>query len=166
VHNLTELQQAFVVAYTSDPSAIGNCREAALRAGYSQHTAAESGRRLVTQPHIRDAIRAANLELISGRIATKAIGLLERVIDDESAPIKIRVDACKTVLDRGGFGASPAGHDKPNGKHPSEMNEAELYQRMIELRKIVDSSKESVIIDVTPQQEALPAPVQKESNHG
>ena len=85
MHNLTELQQAFVVAYTSDPTAIGNCREAALRAGYSQHTAAESGRRLVTQPHIRDAIRAANLELISGRIATKAIGLLERVIDDESA---------------------------------------------------------------------------------
>ena len=46
------------------------------------------------------------------------------------------------------------------------MNEAELYQRMIELRKIVDSSKESAISDVTPQPEALPAPVQKEENYG
>jgi phage terminase small subunit len=154
--NLTELQQAFVVAYTSDPTAIGNCREAALRAGYSQHTAAESGRRLVTQPHIRSAIRAANLELISGRIATKAVALLERVIDDESAPVKIRVDAAKTILDRGGFGAAPAGQGDPNEKHASEMTEAELYQRMIELRKIVDSSRESTIIDVTPQPEALP----------
>jgi phage terminase small subunit len=155
-----------VVAYTSDPTAIGNCREAALRAGYSQHTAAESGRRLVTQPHIQAAIREANQRLLSGRLVTKAVALLERIIDDESIHPKIRLDAVKTTLDRGGFGASPAGHDKPNGKHPSEMNEAELLTRMIELRKIVDSSKEPTIIDVTPQPEALPVPVQKEENNG
>jgi phage terminase small subunit len=160
MQSLTELQQAFVVAYTSDPTAIGNCREAALRAGYSQHTAAESGRRLVTQPHIREAIRAANLELISGRIATKAVALLEKVIDDESAPIKVRVEAAKTILDRGGFGAAPAGQAKQIEKHPSEMNEAELFARMVELRKIIDAEKTPALIDVTPQPGALPVPIE------
>jgi hypothetical protein len=46
------------------------------------------------------------------------------------------------------------------------MNEAELFARMVELRKIIDAEKRPALIDVTPQPEALLVPVQKESNRG
>jgi hypothetical protein len=98
------------------------------------------------------------LELISGRIATKAVALLEKVIDDESAPIKVRVEAAKTILDRGGFGAAPVSQAKQIEKHPSEMNEAELFARMVELRKIIEAEKRPALIDVTPTTGALPLP--------
>jgi hypothetical protein len=145
---------------------VGNAAASARVAGYSEKSARELGRRLVDVPHIQAAIREANHRLISGRLVTKSVALLERIIDDESIHPKIRLDALKTALDRGGFAAAPARLDKPNEKHASEMTEAELYQRMIELRKIVDASQASAIIDVTPPTPALPVPVQKEENYG
>src|SRR6476646_5829121 len=99
---LSDQQREFVTAFTSVPGAIGNASEAARRARYSVHSAREIGRQLLDKPHVQEAIREANQRLISGQIATKAVALLERVIDDESAPIKVRVEAAKTILDRGG----------------------------------------------------------------
>lgn len=103
IDQLTDQQRQFVVHYTSDPEAIGNGAEAARRAGYSTNSAREIARQLLDKPHIRAAIEKANRDAISGRLSTKAVALLERVMDDESAPAKVRVDAAKTVLDRAGI---------------------------------------------------------------
>src|SRR5882757_6351413 len=78
---LTDQQFEFVTKFTSVPAAIGNASEAARQAGYSARSAAEIGRQLLEKPHVQTAIREANQRLISGQIATKAVALLERVID-------------------------------------------------------------------------------------
>ena len=49
---LTDMQRAFVVAFTSMAGCIGHARKAAERAGYSKKSAAELGRQLLTLPHV------------------------------------------------------------------------------------------------------------------
>jgi len=154
VQALTELQEAFVLAFTADPDAIGNASEAARRAGYSPATARVIGQQLLAKPHIRAAIHEANQKLLSGQIATKAVALLEKVIDDASVPIKIRVEAAKTVLDRGGFGAQGSGRHQGADKHPSEMNEAELAEALKNVLAGMDAKNKARIIDVTPEPES------------
>ena len=44
-NKLTDMQALFVLHFTSTHGAIGNASEAARRAGYSEKTAAEQGRR-------------------------------------------------------------------------------------------------------------------------
>ena len=155
--NLTDQQRRFVVAYTSDPAATGNASEAARRAGYSQRSAAEIGRQLVEKPHVRLAIDNANREAISGRIATKAVRLLERVIDDESAAPKLRVQAAMTILDRGGYVAPSAfervaqaaartAHEKP--AHEMSVNELELLVTRMSARIDFDARDRREVIDV------------------
>lgn len=123
---LNDQQQAFVLHYTSAPGAIGNGAEAARRAGYSEKSAAELARQLLEKPHIRSAIFDANRAAISGRLTTKSVALLERVIDDESASLKVRVEAAKTVLDRAGFVAAIVNVERQDTKSLSEMTRAEL----------------------------------------
>jgi hypothetical protein len=114
--NLTPQQTDFVLHYTSTPEAIGNAAAAARLAGYSEPYARELGRQLLDKPHVRAAVDEANRQAVSGRLATKAVALLERVIEDESAPVKVRVDAAKAVLDRAGWPAGrPTNEDNPRG---------------------------------------------------
>ncbi|MES2292005.1 MAG: terminase small subunit [Pseudomonadota bacterium] len=123
---LNEQQQDFVLHYTSTPGAIGNGSEAARRAGYSEKSAAELARQLLEKPHVRNAIFDANRAAISGRLCTKAVNILERVLDDESASLKVRVDAAKTVLDRAGFVTAVVSPEDPYRKSLSEMTREEL----------------------------------------
>ena len=129
LRNPTEMQSLFVIEFTSGAGAIGNASEAARRAGYSEASAHEIGRQLLEKPHIRAAIEKANRDQLSGPASTKAIALLERVIDDEAQPIKVRVDAAKAILDRGGFSTPRAegfGPGKNDSKPLSAMSQEEL----------------------------------------
>ncbi len=138
---LTEAQQVFVMHFTSSPGAIGNAAESARRAGYSEKSARELGRQLLDKPHVRKAVEDANRHSISGKIATKAVDLLERVIDDENAPIKVRVEAAKTILDRAGIVAATAikadGKDGVPEKPLSEMTVEELEEIVRQSGEIV-----------------------------
>ena len=118
VRDLTEQQQNFVTAFTSTPGAIGNASEAARRAMYSEKSARDIGQQLLAKPHVRAAIEEANRAQISGSLASKAVDVLRAIIDDESAPPKLRLDAAKTVLDRAGFIA-------PKAEERSQEDEAE-----------------------------------------
>ncbi len=150
---LTEQMSRFVTAFTNDPGAIGNASEAARRAGYSEHSAREIGRQLLDKPHVQIAIREANQQLISGTLATKAISLLEKVIDDASASLKVRVDAARTILDRAGFCALPAGPKRLSDKALAEMTADELHQVMVEARREMDKARiidgPAVVVDQT-----------------
>jgi len=138
---LTDMQASFVVAYTTANGAIGDATAAAKLAGYKETSAGDLGRRLVGLPHVQAAIREANQQQISGKIATKAIALLDRVIDDESASLKVRVDAARTILDRAGFCALPAGPKRLSEKALAEMTADELRQVMAEARKEMDKAR-------------------------
>ncbi len=137
---LTPLQAAFVGHFTGTPGCIGNGAEAARRAGYSPKAAKETASKVANLPHVRAAIDRANREAISGRIATKAVALLERAIDDEDTPMKIRVQAAMAILDRGGFGAptalekmAAAAGRAGEGKLFSELSADELEARLSEV---------------------------------
>src|SRR5262245_50512831 len=127
---LTSLQEEFVVAFTATNDAIGNAAEAARLAGYDPKYAREVGRQLLGKAHVQQAIREANQRQICGALATKAVALLERVIDDNSVPMKVRVEAAKTVLDRGGYGALPGGKPLDDDRHDSELSYAELEAKI------------------------------------
>ena len=117
--NLNDQQQAFVIAYTSDPGAIGNASEAARRAKYSVKSARDIGRQLLAKPHVKAAVDAALRDHISGALASKAVEVLEGIIGDETAAPKLRLDAAKTILDRSGL-IAPKAAERP--KPESEVD--------------------------------------------
>jgi hypothetical protein len=135
--SLTEQQEAFVLHYTSTPGAIGNGAEAARRAGYSERSAAELARQLLDKPHVREAVSTANRMAISGRLASKSVALLERVLDDEDAPLRTRVEAAKTVLDRAGLVAALVCDEAPAQKSLSEMTREELEAVVAESAAVI-----------------------------
>lgn len=154
---LTDQQRAFVHHFTSTPGAIGNASAAARMAGYSEKCDAEMGRQLLQKPHVRKAIDEANRRSISGTLATKAVCLLERVIDDEGAPIKVRVEAAKTILDRAGIVPPSVAErtEAQGGKLLSEMTMEEL-EAFIRARQVVSAQQ---------REERLLLPAPKEGMH-
>ncbi len=131
--NLNDQQQAFVTAFTSDPGAIGNASEAARRAGYSEKSARDIGRQLLAKPHVRAAVEEANRDQISGALASKAVAVLEGIIDDETAAPKLRLDAAKTILDRAGYIAPKA----PESPKPESEVDALDAMNLEQLKKFV-----------------------------
>jgi phage terminase small subunit len=99
---LLSQQHAFAQAYVLGH---GNATQAAIDAGYSPISARQTASRLLHTPHVQEAIQRAQAVTLRGRLATKALGVLEKVLDDENAPAGVRVDAPKTVLDRAGMAA-------------------------------------------------------------
>lgn len=121
---IIDQQQAFAEAYVLGR---GNATQAAIDAGYSAISARQTASRLLHTPHVQNAIRRAQAHALKGRLASKALGVLERILDDESAPAGVRVDAAKTVLDRAGMGAiRTIDHAGEYEKPQSEMTIAEL----------------------------------------
>ena len=137
IKNLTEMQAAFVLAYTSQDGCRGKVKEAALSAGYSPKTAREIGRQVLTLPHVQAAIFEANRAMISGPLVTLAVGVLHDILEDEKAPLKLRADAAKTILDRGGLPAVRV-PDEP-ARRAKELEELSIY----ELETVIREAKEA-----------------------
>lgn len=125
---ILDQQQAFAEAYVLGN---GNATQAAIAAGYSAVSARQTASRLLHTPHVQDAIRKAQAHALKGRLATKALGVLEKILDDEDAPAGVRVDAAKTVLDRAGFAAAR----KPEGDEAYEKSLHEMS--MVELEEFI-----------------------------
>ena len=122
--DLLTQQQAFAEAYVLGN---GNATQAAIQAGYSAVSARQTASRLLHTPHVQNAIQRAQAVTLRGRLATKALGVLEKILDDDNAPPGVRVDAAKTVLDRAGMAAFRGVQDlEPTDRPPSEMTLAEL----------------------------------------
>ena len=126
---LNPQQKAFVLHFTSTPGAAGNAAEAARRAGYSPKNAAELGRQLQGKPHVQAAVDAVLREAIGTRLTVLAVNVIESIINDENANLKLRGDMAVKVIEFSGLvertkaeKAGQAGLDKPL----SEMTRAEL----------------------------------------
>lgn len=100
----TQQQRAFAVELVANG---GNITQAAIRAGYSPASARQTGQHLLDKPHVQAAIRQEQGRVL-GRLAGKALCVLEGIMDDPGAPAGARVDAAKTILDRAGLPAIPA----------------------------------------------------------
>lgn len=83
----------------------GNGAEAARRAGFAADSAAQAAYRLMRLPHVQASVRMEQERVLKGHLASKALYVLEQIMDDENAPAGARVDAAKTVLDRAGLPA-------------------------------------------------------------
>ena len=121
-----DMQHAFAVELVANG---GNITQATISAGYSPKSARQIGQHLLDKPHVQQAIRREQQRSIGGRLASKALRVLEQILDDPQAPYGARVDAAKTILDRAGLAAVPArmigevGHGKP----VDEMTFEELH---------------------------------------
>ncbi|HUO90885.1 MAG TPA: terminase small subunit [Rhizomicrobium sp.] len=147
-HSLNVQQQAFAEAYVHDPQAGGNGTASAIAAGYAADCAKQTAYRLLRHDGVRAEIDRLTREAL-GDHASAAVALLGRVVRDEQAPLKIRVDAAKAVLDRAGFVAPKAPEPKMIGEKPiEEMSTAELQAFIRETREYIE--REGQLIDVTP----------------
>ena len=128
---LTEKQSAFITAFTSTPSCIGNASKSAVAAGYSEKSAYEIGRQQLEKPKIKAAVDEALREQIGGSLAAKAVDFLRIIIDDPDALPKLKMDAAKTLLDRAGLIAPRAAEQKPSGSQTDltslSMEELEAF---------------------------------------
>lgn len=119
-------QRTFAEAYVLGS---GNATQAAISAGYSPVSARQTASRLLHTPHVQEEIRRAQARLLRGQLATKALGVLEKILDDDKAPAGVRVDAAKAVLDRAGFPAARIPQVDPEQTRPlNEMSVDELEQ--------------------------------------
>ena len=119
----------FATAYVANG---GNATKAAIAAGYSPTSARQQAYKLTRNATVQRLIREEQQRVIGGRLCSKALQVLEQIMDDPEAPVGARVDACKTILDRGGIPAIPAamvaGGQLIEGKPVQAMSRDELME--------------------------------------
>jgi phage terminase small subunit len=92
---LTEKQKRFADYYIET----GNATESAIRAGYSQNTATETGYENLRKPHIKEYIEERNKALESHRIAdmTEVKEFWTNLLRDVQADAKDRLKASEYI---------------------------------------------------------------------
>ena len=135
-HGLTDRQRAFVRAYIANGA---NATDAASQAGYSNPES--EGWRLRQLPHIIAAIHAEIARTIGDDLASLAVGVVRDILRDPAAPLKLRLDAAKTALDRAGYIAPKAADPAaPAEKPKSEMTLAELEAELAKLKADIEGA--------------------------
>lgn len=100
---LNAQQQLFVLHYTTTDGVAGNAAAAARLAGYSEKYAADLGRQLLEKPHVQAAIDAALREAIGTRLTVKAVAVIESIIENKDASLKLRGDMAARVIEFSGL---------------------------------------------------------------
>lgn len=147
---ILDQQKAFAEAYVLGH---GNATQAAIEAGYAPASARQTASRLLHTPHVQEAIRHAQAYVLRGKLASKALGVLEKILDDETAPAGVRVDAAKTVLDRAGLPAMRVPESVDDDRPLEAMTVVQLETFIAEGRALLGAAKV-----VTRKTAALPAP--------
>lgn len=147
MQKLTQQQAAFVVEYVANGA---NASQAARAAGFSENSIHQAAYKLLNKSHVQAAIRAEQHRLIDGPLCTLALGVLKSILLDEDAPTGARVDAAKTVLDRGGIAARKTGEDSLH-KALSEMTLDELNEfiasQEAELKRLSDKAADEAALE-------------------
>ena len=124
---LTEKQGRFVAAYVANG---GQAQAAAEAAGYQ--AAGSEGWRLMQIPHVQTALHDARQKKLSN-LATSGLALIEGIIrGTEEAPVKIRFEASKFVIQLAGHVAPKAGDAQETDEKPMEewtIEELEAFVR-------------------------------------
>lgn len=127
---LTPKQAAFVEAFTVGINA-GIGTKAAIAAGYSEKSAATIGSLVQKLPHVAAAIDASLREAIGSDLTARSVQLLRTVLDDVTAPLKLRTEVALKLVEGSGLvdrtKASKANETGLGGAKPlAEMSREEL----------------------------------------
>ena len=115
---LTEQQYALVIAFATT----GNVSGAAEIVGCSADTASHTLR----LDHVQAALHSECQAMLASA-APIAIACLTHIIEDKDAPVRVRLDASKAILDRTGHGLSKDREGRQGGKRDlSDLSLAEL----------------------------------------
>lgn len=95
---LTDKQKAFVVNYVSNGA---NRRKAVIAAGYSKKGVNVEAHRLLSLPHIQQAIRVEAENLLNSNVGIGAKVLVDLAQNSKSD--SVRLQAAQSLLDRGGL---------------------------------------------------------------
>jgi phage terminase small subunit len=145
---LTEMQQRFVDCFTRGGEAAGNPGEAALAAGYAPDHAVEIGRQLLGKPHIVAAIDAALREAIGTRLTVQAVNVIESIIRNPDASLKLRGEMAVKVVEYSGLvertkveKAKQTGIS--SGCSLAEMTREELEEIVVKGKAVLDMAAET-----------------------
>lgn len=148
---LTSQQREFVRRFVRNG---GQARAAAIESGYSAERVRQSVAELMATPKIRTEIKRESERYVASNLQTKALGTMERLLDDESTPHNVQFQAAKWVMETSGIGGSgnAQGAENPDEKPLDEwsINELQAFidggQQALADRR----DQEARTIDVTP----------------
>lgn len=136
----TELQERFIHNFVVE--APGNAAKAARLAGYAQKSAAVTAHHLLQNPRIQAGIRETQFRELNGKLTSKALGVLEAILDDPNAPPGVRVDAARTVLDRSGIVLT----EQPQKQQPNNTASlASLAERIIQASDLAKARERAAL---------------------
>lgn len=141
---LTDLQRLFVAAYVRNG---GNATAAAEEAGYKRSRPDQAGYEVVRSQAVQHAIQAEIRRALSVDLAGLALGVVRGILEDATMEPKIRLDAAKAVLDRGGY-VAPKAADASHGAHKElqDMSVAELTAYLVKAKS--DAANAAPVIDL------------------
>lgn len=141
----TDKQAAFVGYYAQ--SGISGA-EAARLAGYAEPK--QAAWRLLSLPHVRQAVRAHRETAINGDLAKLALETLGQLMSNESTPAAVRHSAARTSLEM-------AGH--LTGKAPEALESKALGEMTIdELTRYIEGA-EGKLAEIMDKAKVIPAKV-------
>lgn len=147
-HDLTDLQARFV-HYMSDGA---EPARAAELAGYKVDTGSTVAYDLLHTAHVLAAIQSeVRRKLVS--LAPMALGVIQRMVKDETTPPKLRLDGARTLLDR-------AGHIAPRAIADKTSADISLHEMTIgELRDLAGKLEGELSTRAKPVNSATAAPL-------
>lgn len=100
---ISEQETRFVESYVETG---GDLRAALKHAGYS--VASDSAARaletvLFKRDRVIKKLRETQRNMLSGKLATIALGTIERILKDDTAPQRLQLDAAKFAIEQAGF---------------------------------------------------------------
>lgn len=148
---LTPEQEAFVEAYVRNG---GNANAAANETGF----ATGSGKRLLLNHKVRQAVELKRDLEIKTTGATKAWEVMQNLLVDPAAPAQVRFQAARWTLEASGHGLSAIAAafqmGKAAKKDQHEMSVSELQEMVDKAREQLTSMKQ-VVTDVVRTQNAI-----------
>jgi hypothetical protein len=151
---LNNQQQQFAMLFVLDPETAGNGAASAAKSGYASPP--QTACRLLRHPGVRAEVERLTRESL-GDHAVAAADLLGRVIRDERAPLKLRIQAAQVCLDRAGFVPPNAPDSPPAPLDPADFRRMNLDEllAMLAVQEAKVEAMERNMIDVTPTTETV-----------
>lgn len=134
---LTPMQSAFAVALVENG---GNASAAARDAGYAETSARVLAHRLLKHEGVQRMVRDEQWRLVNGSLASASLNVLRQALDmsNQSVPWSARIEAAKTLLDRGGLVLN----EQPGRQSPFNAAQTDLsglLARLIEAKALRDT---------------------------
>lgn len=144
---LTDLQAGFVKEFVRNG---GNAAQAAKEAGYTRARPDQVGYELQRVPHVQSAIQAEIRRSLSVDLAGLALGVVRGILEDKTMEPKIRLDAAKVALDRGGYVAPKAADASTDGlRELHEMSVSELEAFLAKAKSSAANAAPVIDLDAT-----------------